>query len=124
MAANKAKRSIPLSQPVHPKPDSEPRRKIHPEACQPMPVKVHVYRTLAELNGGFEKVLQDLQTLGHVNFFRSGSVTATHTQISRIRAQLNRELSAALRDREAANAGYFDRLCGQAGDGNARSANE
>ena len=28
-----------------------------------MPVKAHAYRTIAELNGGFEKVIQELETL-------------------------------------------------------------
>lgn len=107
MAANKAKRNIPLSQPVH----QEPHPQV--QTCELMPIKVHVYRTLAEMNAGFEKVLQDLQTLGHVSFFRSGTVSTVHAQIARIRAEVNGELITTLRDREATNAGYFERLCGE-----------
>jgi hypothetical protein len=36
-----------------------------------MPVKAHVYRAIAELNGRFEKVIQDLQTPGRISLFRS-----------------------------------------------------
>ena len=119
MAATKAKRNIHLSQPNHlAQPQrlpihSEPQPEAHPQTRELMPVKVHVYRTLAELNAGFEKVLQDLQTLGHVSFLRSGSVSAVHAQIARIRSQINGELITTLRDREATNAGYFERLCGE-----------
>jgi len=102
MAANKANRSIPAAQPARRRPDSEPN--------QLMPIKVHVYRTIAELNAGFEKVLQDLQTLGHVNFLGSASVTTMHSAISRIRAQVNQEFTLTLHQREAANAAYFGRL--------------
>ena len=79
----------------------------------PMPIKTHVYRTIAELNGGFEKVLNDLKTLGQVSFFRSLSANSLHCQLSRIRAQVNREFALTLYDREMANAGYFERLCHQ-----------
>ena len=105
MAVNKANRSIPAAQPA--------RRRRHSEPNQLMPIKVHVYRTIAELNAGFEKVLQDLQTLGHVNFLRSASVTTIHSAISRIRAQVNQEFTLTLHQREAANAAYFDRLCAE-----------
>jgi len=107
MAANKANRSIPAAQPARRRLDSEPN--------ELMPIKVHVYRTIAELNAGFEKVLQDLQTLGHVNFLRSASVTTTHSAISRIRAQVNQEFTLTLHQREAANATYFGRLCAESG---------
>lgn len=119
MAATKTKRNIRLSQPNHPaQPQrlpirSEPQPEAHPPTGELMPVKVHVYRTLAELNAGFEKVLQDLQTLGHVSFLRAGSMSAAHAQIARIRAEVNGELITSLRDREATNAGYFERLCGE-----------
>lgn len=105
MAANKAKRSIPSAQPE--------RHSPHPKPVELMPVKAHVYRAIAELNGGFEKILHDLQTLSQVSFFRSGSVTTVSSQISRIRAQVNREFAMTLHDREMANAGHFDHLCAE-----------
>jgi hypothetical protein len=139
MATHKAKRPILLAQPnpqskrrsPNPNPEqilrpenglrispagSQPlRKRLHARnAAQPaelMPVKAHVYQALAELNGGFEKVAKDLQTLGRISFFSSDSVTAMHDLICRIRAQANREFTMTLQDREMANAGHFDRLC-------------
>ncbi len=105
MAENKAKRSVPSTQPE--------RRRLHPEPAELMPVKVHVYQTIAELNGGFDKVLKDLQSLGSINYFRSCGATAAHRVISRIRAQLNREFAITLHERETANADHFDRLCAE-----------
>jgi hypothetical protein len=102
MAENKGKRPVSLAQPE--------RRRLHPEPAELMPVKVHVYRTIAELNGGFEKVLQDLQSLGSINYFRACGATAAHRMIARIRAQLNREFAITLHKRETANADHFDRL--------------
>lgn len=106
MAANKAKRSIHLAQPVRPSLHPDPRS----DASELMPVKAHAYRTLAELNAGFEKVLQDLKTLGHISFFNSGHATAAHNRISMIRAEVNREFAQTLADRETANAAHFLRL--------------
>ena len=103
MAENKAKRSVSLAQPERPC--------LHQPVA--MPVKVYVYRTIAELNGGFEKVLQDLHSLCSVGYFRSSGATAAHRMISRIRAQLNREFAVTLQDRETANADHFDRLCAE-----------
>jgi len=103
MAIHKAKRLASLAQPQRPSP--------HPEPVELMPVKAHVYRAIAELNGGFEKVIQDLQALGRISFFRSDRMTAMHDLLCRIRAQTNRDCIMALHDREMANAGYFDRLC-------------
>lgn len=108
MATNKAKRSILAAQPKRRRPHLE----THPETFTP--VKAHVYRTIGELNGGFEKVLQDLSTLGRISLFRSNGLIATHSLISRIRAQVNRELSRTLHDREVASAGHFDCLCAEA----------
>jgi hypothetical protein len=105
MAISKAKRTIPLAQPQ--------RRSPNPEPAELMPVKTHVYRAIAELNSGFEKVIQDLQTLARISFFGSDSVTAMHDLVCRLRAQANRDFTVALRDREIANADYFDRLCVQ-----------
>src|SRR5216683_5683174 len=101
MAVNKANRPLPPAQPERP----------NPEPVELMPVKAHVYRAIAELNGGFEKVIQDLQTLGRISFLRSDRMAAMHDLICRVRAQANRDLIMTLHDREMANAGYFDRLC-------------
>jgi hypothetical protein len=103
MAENKAKRSFSSVQPV--------RRLPNPQPPELMPVKVHVYRTLAELNAGFEKVLQDLHSLGSISYFRSSGATTAHRMISRIRAQLNREFAITLHNRETANAEHFDQVC-------------
>lgn len=100
MAMNKAKRPLPMAQPL--------RQSSNEEL---MPVKAHVYRAIAELNGGFEKVIQDLQTIGGIGFLRTDRLSAMHDLICRIRAEANRDFTMALRDREIANAGYFDRLC-------------
>jgi len=105
MAISKSKRTIPLAQPQ--------RRSPNPEPAELMPVKAHVYRAIAELNDGFEKVARDLQTLGRVTFLGSERVTAIHDVICRIRAQANRDFMMAIHDREIANAGHFDRLCMQ-----------
>jgi hypothetical protein len=105
MATNKPKRPVLLAQPQ--------RRSRNPEPAELMPVKAHVYRAIAELNGGFEKVIQDLQTLGRISFFRSDSVTAMHDLICRVRAQANRDFIMTLHGREIANAAHFDHLCVQ-----------
>jgi hypothetical protein len=107
MATNKAKRPILLAQPN----SQLKRRSPNPQPAELMPVKARVYRAIAELNGGFEKVIQDLQTLGSIAFFRSDNVTAMRDLICRIRAQANRELVAVLNDREAVNLAHFDQLC-------------
>lgn len=78
----------------------------HPTEA-PQPVKAHIYRTLAELNGGFEKVVQDLKTLQQVGFLRSERLSGMHDLICGIRAQANRECLSVLEEREEANAGHF-----------------
>ncbi len=103
MAANKVKRSTPPAQ--------LERHDPNPEPLELMPVKAHVYRALAELNEGLEKVIHDLQALGRVSFLRSDRLTAMHDLVCRVRAQANRDCIMTLHDREMANAGYFDRLC-------------
>jgi hypothetical protein len=105
MDANKANRPIPTAQPQ--------RHHSAPQPVELMPVKAHVYRAIAELNGGFEKVIQDLKTLEQISFFRSDRMNALHDIICRVRAQANRDLIMTMHDREMANAGYFDRLCMQ-----------
>jgi hypothetical protein len=141
MATSKANRTVPLAQlqPQHAKNaragDPKPKRRSpNPEqvlrpkyglrispagsdarkGAQPtelMPVKAHAYRTLAELNGGFEKVILDLQTLGQISYFHSDRVTAMHDLICRVRAEANRDFITALHGRETANAGHFEHLC-------------
>ena len=107
MAISKSKRPIPLAQPQRRSPNSEPAER--------MPVKAHVYRAIAELNDGFEKVARDLQTLGRISFFGPDRVTAMHDLISRVRAQANRDFMIAIHGREIANFGHFDQLCVQWG---------
>jgi hypothetical protein len=109
MATNKAKRPVLLAQPQRRSRNPEPRSAAPTEVL--MPVKAHVYRAIAELNSGFEKVIQDLQTLGRISFFRSDSLTAMHDLICRVRAQANRDFITSLHERETANAAHFDRLC-------------
>jgi hypothetical protein len=105
MATTKVKRPISLAQPQRRSPNNEP--------AELMPVKAHVYRAIAELNEGFEKVARDLQTLGRVSFFGPDRVIAMHDLICRIRARANRHFIMAVHERELANAGHFDRLCVQ-----------
>ena len=103
MAANKAKLSIPLAQPERPRLNHEP--------AELMPVRAHVYRTIADMNGGFEHAIEGLQTLQKINYLRSDGLDGIHNLICRIRAQTNRELMIILNQREIANAGHFQHLC-------------
>jgi hypothetical protein len=85
MATSKAKRTVPLAQLQRRSPNSEP--------AELLPVKAHVYQAIAELNGGFEKVVRDLQTVGRISFLPSDRITAMHDLICRVRAQANRDLT-------------------------------
>ena len=76
-----------------------------------LPVKAYVYRAIAEMNAGFEKVIQDLNNLKQINYLHSEPFTAMHDTVCAIRARANRELMAALSQRETANAAHFERLC-------------
>jgi hypothetical protein len=113
MATSKAKRPILLAQ-LKPQ-----RRSIHPktnpDSTGLIPVKTHVYRTIAELNGGFDKVVQELDTLSRVRFFDSGGVTAMRNLICRLRAEANRDFTVAMHERERANAGHLERQGKHAG---------
>jgi hypothetical protein len=100
MATNKAKRSIHLAQP-------------QPQPVTGMPVKAHVYHAIADLNAGFELVIQSLKKLQQISFFPSYHLAAHHDLASSLRAELNRDLTLILRDRESANTTYFARLCHQ-----------
>jgi hypothetical protein len=98
MASNKTKRSIHLTQP-------------NPTPIELMPVRAHVYRTIAEVNDGFEHAIEGLQTLHKINYLRSGSLDQMLNLVCRIRAQANRELIAVIDQRETANTGHFQQLC-------------
>jgi len=80
-----------------------------------MPVKIHIYRAIAELNAGFEKVMQDIGNLKQINFFPSDPLTAMQDSIGVIRAQANREFMDVLRRREDANAAHFEARCREQG---------
>jgi hypothetical protein len=98
MATNKAKRSIHLTQPNHP-------------PAELMPVRAHVYRTIADVNGGFEHVIEGLQILQKIKYLSSDGLDQTLNLVCRIRAQANRELIAVIDQRETANAGHYQQLC-------------
>lgn len=102
MATNKAKRSIHLAQPE--------RRSLNHEPAEPIPVKSHVYHSIAELNAGLEKAIQNLQNLQHNHLFRASGLTAMNRVLRGIRARANRQLMMALNERETANASQFSEL--------------
>jgi hypothetical protein len=118
MATNKAKRSIHLAQlqPQHakaraggPKPA---RRSPNPQpATGLMPVKVHVYRVIAELNADLEKVIQDFDRFRSISFFPAETLKSMHNALRRMRAQANCLFTRTLHARETANAEHFERLC-------------
>jgi len=82
MAANKAKRSIHLTQPNH-------------SSVELAPVKAHVYHFIAELNAGLEKAIQNLQALRGNNLFRTSGLTTMNHMLRGIRARANRHLMSA-----------------------------
>ena len=131
MATSKAKRLIVLAQPTPRQaktglaggPGPQPRHPRNsktnhirrstqaqktgpkPDAAAVTPVKAHVYRSIAELNGGFEKVIQELQTLGGISLFRFSGLSEMRELICRMRAQANRDFALAIHEREKGNAG-------------------
>jgi hypothetical protein len=99
MATNKAKRSIHLAQ-------------HHPQPTEPLPVKAHPYRCLAEMNNGLEQAIHGLEELKKISYFSSSeNLHGIHSLLSRIRAQANNEAMAVLTERETANARHFQQLC-------------
>jgi hypothetical protein len=102
MATSKTKRSIHLVQPSR-------RRPNHPPA-ELMPVKAHVYYTIAELNAGLEKAILNLQTLKDIQYFRSSGLTEMYGMLRGIRARANRRIIAVVNERETANTGHFQQL--------------
>lgn len=108
MAANKSKRSIHLAQP---QPRQPQRPRINQQPTEPQPVRAHVYRTIAEMNGGYEQVIEALQILKKIKHLPGDSLNGIENQIAQIRAEANRDLMAVLSERELANSGHFQRLC-------------
>jgi hypothetical protein len=102
MATNKVKRSIHLTQ-LHHKPQ--------PQLPELMPVRANSYCTIGEMNNGLELAIQSLETLVKIKYFSSDSLRGILNQLSRLRAQVNRELIAMLSERETANAKHFQQLC-------------
>jgi hypothetical protein len=98
MAANKGKRTLHLTQP-------------QPTLPEPMAVRAHAYCTIGEMNTGLELAIQNLETLVRIKYFSSDSLRGILNQLSRLRAQVNRELIAVLTERETANAKHFQQLC-------------
>ena len=82
-------------------------------ASGPMPVKAHVYHSLAELNAAFDKVISQFGHLKQINYFCSEPLTAMYHALLRIRAQANHEFTTVLGERETANANHFENLYGQ-----------
>ncbi|HKV94180.1 MAG TPA: hypothetical protein VJW20_16650 [Candidatus Angelobacter sp.] len=115
MATSKAKHLIDLTQltPKHQRQRTSPKTTGKagtggkPEAAALMPVKAHIYHSIAELNSGFEQVVRELQTLGGLNLFRASDVTVMRETICRMRAQANRDFALAIHDREKVNAGLL-----------------
>jgi hypothetical protein len=134
MAVNKSKRSIHLAQPKPERRSPNPEQILRPKyglrispagsqprqtrpharkAAQPaeqMPVRAHVYRTIADMNGGFEHAIEGLQTLQKINYLRSDSLNEIQNLICQVRAQANRELMTVLNEREAGNVGHYQNL--------------
>ena len=106
MATSKAKRPILLAQPRPQRRSTNP--KPTPDPTELMPVKANVYRAMAELNGGFQTVIHELQVLEQVGFLRPHGVTEMRELICRLRAQANRDFTMAMHERERANARVFE----------------
>jgi hypothetical protein len=119
MATNKAKRTIHLAQDHKPErrsPNPNPRPNPGPQPVTgALPVKSAIYRALAEVTTGFDKVIHDFGTLKQSYFFRTGTLSALHDQLCAVRAQAIREFLSILGERETANAERFERLCSERG---------
>jgi hypothetical protein len=111
MATNKVKRSIHLAQPQpqHTRRSSN-RLTSNNEPAEPMPVKAHVYQSIAEMNAGLEKAIQNLQMLQSNQLFRGSGLGAMNRVLRGVRARANRELMMAVNERETANACHFQQL--------------
>jgi hypothetical protein len=111
MATNKTNRSIHLSQDSTPTNTTQPNTQPNAEPAEIMPVRAHVYRSMAEMNQALEQAIQNLDTLVKISYFSSESLRGTLSLLSQTRAQANRELISILVERETANARYFQQLC-------------
>jgi hypothetical protein len=106
MATSKAKRPILLAQPKPQRRSTNPEPYPHPAG--PMPVKATVYRAMAELNGGFQTVIHELQVLEQVGFLRAHGVTRMRELLCRVRAQANRDFTMAMHEREKMTADILE----------------
>jgi hypothetical protein len=112
MATNKINRPFSLAQ-AQPQLTKRRSPNPQPDTTEQMPVKAHAYRAIAELNAGFEKVLQDLKALQPIGYLNTERLAALGDLIARLRAEANQDLIAVLQQRETANAEYFEGLCRQ-----------
>src|ERR1700740_468373 len=84
MAVNKSKRSIHLTQPEPRQPQPQrPNLNANQQGTEQMPVRAHVYRTIADMNGGFEHVIEVLQTLQKIKHLPADSIKGIENQIAR-----------------------------------------
>jgi hypothetical protein len=104
MATNKVKRSIHLAQPQPQAPQPNPK----PIALAP--VKPHVYYAIAELNSGLEKAIHNLHMLQNNGLFGASGLAEMNRVLRGIHARANRQITTALSQREAANAGHLPQL--------------
>ncbi len=98
MATRKINRSIHLTQP-------------QPELPELLPVRANVYCSIGEMNTGLEQAIESLEKLVKIKYLSLDSHRGILNQLSRLRAQVNRELIAVLAEREIANARHFQQLC-------------
>jgi lipid A disaccharide synthetase len=75
-----------------------------------MPVRANVYCTIGEMNTGLEMALQGLETLVKIKYLSLDGLRGILTQLSHLRAQVNREMIAVLTGRESANVKHFEQL--------------
>jgi hypothetical protein len=78
---------------------------------QPLPVTSRVYHAIAEVTGGFERLVQDLQALEQFNFIPADDLRAWLNMLLHIQAQTNSHLIESLSSREMNNMTYYERLC-------------
>lgn len=69
-----------------------------------------VYAALASYNEALDDAAERLETLSKVPYFRSHVTDVALNMIKLARAMVAHDLTLALAEREAKNAGYYDRL--------------
>jgi len=112
----KSSETIGATQAPSPSPSTLPpagKRPFQITHLQPQLVTSRVYQAIAEVNGGFEKLTQDMQGLLKFSFFPTKNLIAWLNQIRYMQAHANYRLIACLDSREMNNAAYYDRLCRQ-----------